>query len=227
MKNILVLFMCIFVTSFISACSKNDDKKNSNPPPHKQDKSPKAVDLAGKSVEEVLEIKYNKADLICALWTQINQKLNLDLSPNDSVSWDLKSKNVMPEVLNLSGQVQDHRIEVQIKLNSLALYSSLSFRDSDWTHYQISYSPYVNVSVNSEELTTYPIGLLQSSSYSSSREIKEKIKDIPINGSLAVEPVQENGVTIDREAYHDYVHCFIDTEIKPEYQDQFQVQPKN
>lgn len=225
-KNLIPLVGIILAT-LVSGCAKNNDNKNNDQTVNQQKQQPKAVDLSGKSLEEVLALKYNKAELKCELWTQLSNQLDISGTPNDSASWDLKSGVAMPEVLNLKGEIQNHKISIEVKLNSVSLLSSLNHLDSDLTRFELRYSPTVNVNITHESITTFPTGPFIASGYGSSRNINEKIKDIPVNGSLATEPEQQNGITIDRGSYRDYAHCFIDTEIKSEYQDQFKVQPRN
>lgn len=225
-KNLIPLVGIILAT-LISGCAKNNDNKNNDQTVNQQNQQAKAVDLSGKSLEEVLKLKYDKAELKCELWTQLSNQLNLSGTPNDSASWDLKSGEAMPETLILNGEISNHRISIEVKLNSVALLSSLNHLDSDLTRYELRYSPSVNVNITHEAITTFPSGPFIASGNGSSRNINERIKDIPINSALETDPEQQGGITIDRGSYRDYAHCFIDTEIKPEYQDQFKVQPRN
>lgn len=46
-----------------------------------------------------------------------------------------------------------------------------------------------------------------------------------LNQSLSSKPVEQDGVTIDKGAFNDYVKCIIETDIKTEYADQFSYTP--
>lgn len=90
----------------------------------------------------------------------------------------------------------------------------------------MSHSPYVNLNFSYEASTSFPTGPFLASGDGTSRNVNERIKDVPLNSALATEPEQQGGITIDRGSFRDYAHCFIDTDVKPEYQDQFKVEPR-
>ena len=84
MKSVYKFTIAMGLALFVSACAKNDDNgvKPSGIP---QTEKASAVDLSGKSVEEVLKIKYAKANLKCDLWAQQSAKLDISGTPTDSV----------------------------------------------------------------------------------------------------------------------------------------------
>lgn len=116
MNKSLIPLVGVILATLLSGCAKNNDNKNNDPTANQQNQQPKAIDLSGKSLEEVLALKYNKAELSCAVWVQRNQKLDLTATPNDSFVLDLKADSKMPHTFKLAGQIQNHKIEAQIEV---------------------------------------------------------------------------------------------------------------
>lgn len=227
MNKRLIVSMGIGLACLGAGCAKSDDNKNRNSTAHQQNEALRAVDLAGKSVQEVLDLKYNKAELNCALWVQRNQKLDLTTGPSDSIILDLKTDFQTPQTFKLTGQVQDHTTEVQIEINSLAIRSSFYLKDVDGRVYVARYSPYADYILHYKSATTFENGVISRSDSHTNHQVGERILDRALNVAYDSQPVDPDGSVLNRGAYRDYVHCVIDTEIKPEYQDQFEIQQKN
>ncbi len=225
MQKVYSLVVGVILASAVSGCAKSDDNRN-NPTVTPQTEKPMVVDLSGKSLDEVLKIKYNKAELKCALWTQRSQQLDITGSPTDSVSLDLKSNPTVPATLTLKGQIQDHGTEIQLAVSSLAMWGTLHHTDTEGTVYLASYTPYAKIDYTLTSSTVFGVGQSSSGNGFGSRSVNEKIVDMTLNQSVSSAPTAENGVVLNQGAFRDYVQCVIETDIKPEYQDQFKVQPR-
>lgn len=221
-KNAIALTGILFAM-FTVSCAKYN--VNNETKPANQDQKPRAVDLSGKSLTEVLALKYNRAELKCELWTQLSQKLDISVIPNDFISLDLK-KEAMPESLSLKGEVANHKVSVNVKINSAEVIEGLSSEVESGEKYTWQFSPLIEASIFHESVTTKSTGSIVINTKDPKSLIKEKIKNVQVQDSLKAEPEQQGGGTIDHGFYHDYAHCYIDTEIKPEYQDQFKVEIK-
>lgn len=225
MNKVNSLVVSVVLALAVSGCAKSDDQKNiPNVKPPNEKSTP--VDLSNRSVDDVLKIKYNKAVLKCELWTQQSVQLDTSGKPTDSASWDLKSGTPMPQVLTLKGKIRNHVITVEIKPNSVGLNDNLSIQKPNLTVYTLIHSPYVKVGMTFNAATEFPAGPFYSSGSGTDENINEKLIDDLVNQALKSQPEQSGGVTIDYGSFRDYAHCFIDTDIKPEYQDQFKVEPK-
>ncbi len=225
MKRVYLLFIIAILTSIFSGCAKDDDKNRNTPTVSPQNEKPTALNLLGKSLDEVLKIKYNKAELKCELWTQQTVKLDLSRTSNDSVSWDLKGESTLPRTLTLKGLIQNHQIEVEIKINSVAIRQKLQHTDVNGAIYKMLYSPYVKLNFSYKASTQFPTGPFFASGNGTSYEVNERIKNVPLNNTLATQPEELDEMVINRGSFRDYVQCLLDTDIKPEYQDQFKIDP--
>lgn len=227
MKKALVVALSVVLSVFISACSKGDDKKSGNSAPV----SPQSEQgsLSNKSVEEVLSLKYDRVEFKCALWVQINHALNLEVAPNDSFVVDLKNGFTWPQTLHLAGEIENHKLDAKFELNSLSILAGLRHVDVDGTTFTALNSPTIEYAITAKGTTSfiYSKGVNSFGFYESKHESRERIHDVILNESTAIFPVNQDGVTIDRGAYRNYIECTLETEIKPEYQDEFKIEKKN
>lgn len=221
------LFACLVAFSLmLVGCAKNDDSKKSGQTVEPKNQTPVAIDLSGKTVEEVLSLKYSKALLSCALWSQRSKEIDLTVVPNDSATLDLKVDTSMPKNLKLHSQIENQHMEVDLNVSQLAIYGSLHLTDSSGNVFIAKYSPYVSVGYSHKSTIIFGVGQSMTGSVSDIRTVNEKIIDTALNESISSQPEDlGNGVVIDRGAFNNVVSCTIETEIKPEYQDQFQMIP--
>ncbi len=212
LKNIsVILCALIFV-----ACAKNNDNNSQKNAPTPQ--GPTAQNLEGKSTDEVLQTKYNKAELVCNLWTQFGGELNKSNPPNDSFSVDLLKVDPTQGELKLSGKSQDQTVDVSIQVNALKI-SHVHHTDVDGTVYIMEHTPVIEYAYSYEESAIHINGATISGQGSGQRSVNEKLKDVALNFSSKTQG--------DIGTYFRYLDCSIETDIKPEYQDQFKVQKKN
>lgn len=207
-------------------CGKdNSSNNNPNQDVNQQNQTAKAVDLSNKTTAEVLALKYSKAVLTCSLWSQRGKNINLESTPNDSASLDLKKDLATPQLLELNASMQDHQIKVTLEVASVSHYGLLNHTDSNGNKVVAKYSPYVKINYSNISQTVFGEGQSSSGRGSAVRTVYERIEDMAFNQSVSSKPVEQNGVTIDKGAFNDYVNCIIETDIKTEYADQFSYTP--
>ncbi len=222
-KMILSALACSLL---LTGCGKDNSSNNTpNQDVNQQNQTAKAVELSNKTTAEVLALKYNKAVLTCSLWSQRGKNINLELSPNDSASLDLKKDLELPQVLELNASMQDHQIKITLEVASISHYGLLNHTDSKGNKVVAKYSPYVKINYSNISQTVFGEGQSSSGSGSAVRTVNERIEDMALNESVSSKPVEKNGVTIDKGAFNDYVNCIIETDIKTEYADQFSYTP--
>lgn len=217
----------IIAASSFCGCAKPNSNKGEVPNVSQQEKQPHPMDLSGKPVAEVFAIKYDKAELSCALWVQRSYELNLTSEPNDAFVLDLKSDAKLPQTFKLSAQLQNHTIKAHVEVSSLAIWDVLQFQDAQGNVYHARHSPYVNYVFRYQSQTFYEHGVVFKGDGSHSNEARENIVNTPFNGAHDSKPLDQNGMVADLGPYRTYFQCVLNTVIKPEYQNQFRIQRRN
>ena len=163
--------------------------------------------LSGKSVEEVLKLKYEKADLVCNFWFQYGNEFSRSIEPAVTVHYDLKQKGVSefgtnPENRQLFANNKNLRLTFQFGPVQI---HDLNFKDIDGVSYLMSFSPYLKVNfaweIDGSETDTVQ------------KEVIEKLNTVVIDN------LHKEGD--DRNFYFTHFECTINTEIKSEYKNQF------
>ena len=211
--NFLKVTTVALATIFFVACA-NDDNINANSggePPQK----PKSQNLSGKSTQEVLVTKYNKAVFYCDLWVQRGDELIKTNSPIDQLTWDLLNDFGTERTFNLEGQVQDHSFAVSVNVKSVEIYGSVRHTTVDGIVYEMEYTPVIEMDFDYEQQTVYGPGLSSKRTGFAKRQINERVPDMSLNVSHSSEVTQDS--------FFQYLECSVDTEIKDEYKDQFSV----
>jgi hypothetical protein len=137
----------------------------------------------------------------------------------------LKKDLDIPQVLELNASMENHQIKVTLEVTSISHYGLLNHTDSNGNKVTAQYSPYAKINYSNVSKTVHGEGQFSSGSGSAERTVNERINDMALNQSLSSQPVEQNGVTIDKGAFNDYVNCVIETDIKPEYSNQFSYTP--
>lgn len=218
-----LIFITLSGLLFLMGCGTKDSALDNSNQRVDQQNNPNAINLSGKSTAEVLNLKYNRVVLKCALWSQNDKNINLVFSPNDTVTLDLKKNSEFPQSLELSAIVDNHEIKVSFEVVKLAHYGVLNFTDSLGNNILAQYSPYVEAKFSSFTKNFLGNGQFTSNQGSSSRTVKERIEDVALN--QITEPTQQNAGIVSKSAFSDYVGCIIETDIKPEYRNQFVFKP--
>ena len=218
----LSVFMCALL---LISCGKSNSKKNSlvesQDVIQKNEVEVVSVDLSNRSTEEVLALKYDKAVLTCSLWSQNNKVIDLEQEADDSVSIDLKN-SYFPQVLKLSTDIQGHQVKIILEVTELSHNKNSNHIDSKGNKISTKYSPYVKINYSSTFRTNVDEQTKFSGSGSAALTIYERIPNIPLNKSVESKSIEDRGVIISRPPLSDYLKCIIETEIKPEFKDQFE-----
>lgn len=172
----------------------------------------KPVELAGKSLAEVLSIKYNKAKLVCSLRLQYGKEMDFSVAPDDKVELDLAQENLEGKTFSLKAKAGDAVSEYTVKVDKVKVVGLTELRHSDKKTYKMNYSPVVDISYNYKNDVKVPSGSFGSNSKFQS-SIYEKVLS-----------TQKESYYVSADiAYHYAYQCTIDTDIKPLYQKQFSV----
>jgi hypothetical protein len=228
-------YLAVMLVVVFSGCGKSTKEENHLPSDEKKDdQQRKALDLSGKTVEEILALKYNKAELSCKLWVQRfetqyppNTSLHIDdntskpdltKEPDDFFVYDLKANPNEPKSFTLAGEVPNHyTVELAITFSPVHIHDIVHQDSKNLTIYSSSYSPYLNYGLffkyNAISNDFKPIDskLDQGKVY---EKMPRKIMDHNRGFTYATEKAT------DHIRYHDHVECVINTEIKPEYSGQ-------
>lgn len=209
MKSSLLV---LFAITILASCANKDG--NSSRARHEQNPKVVTADLSSKSLDEVLDLKYNNAELKCELWTQQNEKLDISATPNATARLDLKTKPALPSKVSLHANIENHSIDTELTVTAIDLYSSLRYTDIDGIFYHLKFTPQVKLDVAIKTVTWKGQNISSKTFSIESRSVNEKIMDKALNASTR----------INAGPIHDYIQCYIDTDIKPEYQDQFRIE---
>ncbi len=222
----LSVFVCILL---LAGCGKKNSSNNNGDSKVviQENDIVKVTDLSDKSTSDILKLKYDKAVLNCSLWSQNSKNINLNIAPNDSVFLDLKKDTEFPQVLEMSTSIQNHQIKVTLEVTELSHNINLNHTDSQGNIITTQYSPFVKINYSNVSHTFFNDKVNTSGGGSAARIIYERIQDIPLNQSSNVQLVEDNGVFIDNGPINDYVKCTIDTEIKSEFSNQFELKSAN
>jgi len=231
MKNTFFALVCFALVAICSSCTViKNDKKNSNPNDRVEQQG--AISLSGKTTSEVLKLKYTKAELKCALWTQKSQSLDLNLTPSDMVVINLKTTSLASATITLNGRVDEqindvvlsHTFLMTLNVLKFSIIDNLRFVDGDGTVYTEKFTPAIEVSTSFVSETIYGQNPTEKGSGSNSKmTFYERVLNPVFIASQAIPSLTFGGVVINPGFYFDHVQCLIDTEIKPEYQDQLQI----
>jgi hypothetical protein len=206
------LFLGVIVSLSLFGCGMADNNYEPNHNPNLPQK-PTAENLSNKSVQEVLQIKYTKAVLTCSLWLQWGKKLDVSNSPNDKVTWDLLKDFSTTKNLQLNGWATNTSTSVNLTIKSVELANG-EIGTPEGAVYKYQYSPRINLDYAFETIVSTTKGPYSDEVYGN-KDIGEKVGGMLSNTSIKAEG-SENSVFY-------YADCTIDTEIKPEYADQFKV----
>lgn len=212
MNNFLRYIVSFAIALVFVACAKNNKASIS---PENPETKLADVNLDGKSTENILKTKYNKAILICSLWLQFGTELNRSNNPNDTFSFDLLKGEINNDTLKLSGKTQSFSSDIKIQIKQLAI-EHVNHTDVDGTVYRMKYTPVVRLEIVNQVYKGSENGLIFSGNGVGKRIIYEKIKDKSLDESFSTPG--------DIRSYFNYIECIIDTDIKSEYRDQFVVE---
>jgi hypothetical protein len=185
-------------------------------------------DLTGKTLSEILSVKYTRAVLVCKLWSMLSNQLDLTRNPNSSSRFNLKAPYRLPFTIVLKSGVngvdQDqyreiHQTEVRITVYNINLLQQMTLsHDQSNLIYQFQYSPAPNFAIDAIARTQRPGGGQSVDRYSNPEDtLYEKVNWPVLQFESYAIPNNYNLKT------YDYASCELETTIRPEYAHQFSV----
>jgi hypothetical protein len=122
----------------------------------------------------------------------------------------------------LSTEVGGRRFSASVELKSADVKSRVVVaHQNSGDRYTLAHTPVVAAEISYHAVTQHGNEYSTESSSGTLQDINEKIKTSIVNGSTEFKSDRVAG----RPPYLDYGYCTIETEIKPEYQDQFNFEP--
>ncbi|OFZ52922.1 MAG: hypothetical protein A2428_07320 [Bdellovibrionales bacterium RIFOXYC1_FULL_54_43] len=208
----------------LAACGK--EAPIGRAPTNREENTP--VSLEENSVTEVLRIKYNRAQLTCNLKFSRGQKADFGEQPSevfseivqDAAYWDLLNDYSDEKAFELKGAVRDSWIKVKIKIKRIEVVHSLTYMDDQGKVYRMRYSPILRAEYFFEENYVFiPEDGNMTGKGNGFKDFTE--------GSTGnwIDMVASTDPTVSGDFYSAQLNCDFDTELKPEYKDQFVVQP--
>lgn len=187
------------------------------------DNTPKVESLAGKSTAEVLKLKYKRAEVVCRAFKgqtpynivrfdqvkpTVDHRINLldqrDLQKVDSVRIPLP-------------RIDNYQAEARISVVGVSISYQLTHVDEAGNVYEMQYTPKVKLEYTFDHFITPALRASELGGW-------ELSENTPPQQFLSTSADQS---LLDQGQHHAHgLSCSIETEIKPEYQDQFKVKKK-
>ncbi|RYZ80925.1 MAG: hypothetical protein EOP04_24935 [Proteobacteria bacterium] len=171
--------------------------------------------LEDMNLEELLAAKYDKAVLTCSLWLQHGEAMDVTAAPVDTFSWDLKSQETLPFAFELKGTVEKQFASVKIEVKeAMALANHTNHVVNESKIYTMKNTVALRIAAVTNTRVTFADGPYLSESKGTDIRLSEKVPFSLLN--LAMGDNEKPTLS-----YRSSSSCILDTEIKPEYQDQF------
>jgi hypothetical protein len=224
------VLVAVCATAFLSACGKEALKGQNlisdSPTPVK----PIPGSLEGMSTPDLIRTKYNRAHLDCSLRFARGEKSGATVFPPDfftsesvvtHASWDLLNDYADEKSFSLEGAVRDSWIKAQVKIRRIEVVKSLTYTNASGKDFKMQYSPVLKAEYSYEQNIVFVPGHGNvSGGGNGSNSINENIAGALIDSVLSTEPTES------KDAYSIRLDCVFNTELKPEYKDQW-VGPSN
>lgn len=209
----LGLALMVFLT--LNACGENKSDANAAT-------TAGVVSLEGKRPEEVLALKYRKADLNCELRTQAGSAFDPVAIPTARISWNLLKDFASARHFELRGSADPkHSFKMDLAVTEVRIDGLSQYRDVDGTVYQMEYSPTLVVTYRYEGSLQLSSGISSRGSGEGTRNVRERI----LNRVLSMSET-DTSAALNVEFFTE-VRCSLDTEIRPEYSGQFLMKKPN
>jgi hypothetical protein len=101
--------------------------------------------LSGKSKEEIFLLKYNnQVNLNCEIRVNRGQKIQVNIDPADTLSWNLPSELSVMRIMNY--RVGDKYFVVVVKLDGpIKIVDRVNYTADDLTEYYMEHTPVVKI----------------------------------------------------------------------------------
>ena len=209
--------LVIISTLCLAACGESDgvnfgNQKKNKDQQQEQIKPVVAQNLGGKSTEEVIKIKYNKLDLKCDLWIYSGEQFVKTDKPTDSKSIDLLNINSDLLEIKLSVKNEFQAAKVSVKINDIEIVHN-QHTDQNGIITIMKYSPTLNISYMYDTIESTSNNSNIKSSGNGQTHVRERI----INNFTGLLESQQG----TNQKNYFTVECLLQSDIKPEYQDQY------
>jgi hypothetical protein len=207
----------ILISLFLIGCAEDHPSRDTSQLAP-ADRNQPELDLIGKSTEEVLKIKYKKAVVVCSFWFQYGSEFLRSNEANVVVTYDLKKPGVsqdgtLPETRTLFAHKE--RLKLAFSFEAVQIHD-LHLSNSDGFQIDMIFSPHLDINFEWQTWANRdgegPVG----TSGSGKVQVIEKISTTVFNGS------DKSGD--DLNSYFQHSECYIDTDIRPKYKNQFSKQ---
>ena len=187
--------------------------------------------LNGKTLSEVLAVKYTRAELVCSLWSMLASDLDLSRNPNSTYRFNLKAQTFLPFTIILRSAVrgvgQDqfrelHQTDVRLTIYKINLVPQVTVsHDQTGLIYDLLYTPAVGFSIDAVARTNTHDGPIVDRYSNPENTLYEKIHWPVVQLESFAIPNNFNYKT------YDYASCRLETDIKPEYAHHFTARQLN
>ncbi len=214
MSKILVSLLLLTLIG----CSQQNDSASTAPlapPPTPSTPSPvKAQDLSSKSLQEVLVIKYNRAILHCRLWVQAAEQIDKSLLPNAEATWDLLHDFGPEKTLELIYSGLPQSVDLKLLVTNVYIANGF-FKSSNGLTSDFKNSPVVDLRYSFAATPISNSGLQIEDRGLGGKSVYEKVDQEIFSRSNILPDLKVTSLK--------YFECTIDTEIKPEFSDDYKV----
>lgn len=211
-----------FILLSLTGCSEKKSDSASQAPA--KEIKPEVVNLQGKSVSEVLALKYKSAVARCQLMSRIGATINgsNSLIPQSEVLLDLKSNLQLPIQLTLKsrptiividGRQITHEIMATVKIVDLQIRSLILEDVNEQTTYKMDNSLFLTVDFYAKSIEQ-PEQASKSETIASNQIVYERKKSNLLNDMMTFGAMYST---------KDQLDCSIETEIYEDYKNDFQI----
>ncbi|MDH4468405.1 MAG: hypothetical protein QE271_10125 [Bacteriovoracaceae bacterium] len=223
MKKFLFLSFIFILVSCENHSNSSDlinDQQSNNLNPDSSDQNEM---FAGKSLDQVLEAKYDEAELVCELSAQKDFSFMPRRGAWKKFSWDLLSNTQVLRTFTLNASVDPQQYsEINVTIDSVKIVDYVEHVGPEGSIYLLKYTPVINLSYQLEYLFSYTPGVSTQGREQKKIIIYEKFLNNPFFES---QRVNDQNV-FDPEWYFIDFRCTLKTKIRPAYADHFRAQGK-
>jgi hypothetical protein len=206
------------LTLGLIGCSQQNDANSISPlpapPAPPTPTSVTAQDLSNKSLQEVLVIKYNRAILNCRLWVQAADQIDKSLLPNSEATWDILHDYQSEKTLELIFNGLPQSVDLKILVTNVYIANGF-FKSSNGLTSDFKNSPVVDLRYSFAATPISNNGLQIEDRGIGGKSVYEKVDQEIFSRSNILPDLNLTSLK--------YFECTIDTEIKPEFIDDYRV----
>jgi hypothetical protein len=218
MHKVLMSYLLLALLLGLNGCSQQNDSSTEAPLPAPQSPtSPTPIpgqDLSAKTLQEVLVIKYDMAVLHCRLWVQAADQIDKSLLPNAEATWNLLKDYVPQKTLELIYTGPPQSVDLKLLVANVYLANGF-FKSSNGQTSDFKNSPVIDLRYSFAATPISNNGLEVQDRGMGGKSVYEKVDQEIFSRSNLLPNIKVNALK--------YFECTIETEIKPEFQNEFKV----